>query len=135
MGQDGSEFSGLSEAELLRAYTETVQRPEALDSVSAMSRLMDRRARIVAELDARDETLQALYALLDHPDPRVQHVTALEFRTIDHAAYERTVRALAGRDDDVGRNARHSLELDAQIRQTGYRERTRPGKETPPDGD
>jgi hypothetical protein len=67
-------------------------------------------------------TLEPLRVLLDHPDLNVRHVAAIKFRTTDHPAFERTMRALAEREDEIGRDAKRSLELDAFFQQVGYPE-------------
>lgn len=117
------DLSSLSDAQLVAAYVENVQACETIGHVGAHNRLMGHRASIEAELRTRsDGTFQPLRSLLDHPDPNVRRVAAITFRTIDHAAFERTVRALAERTDEIGRNARQSLELDAHFLKFGYPE-------------
>ena len=117
------DLSSLSDAQLVAAYVENVQACETIGHVGAHNRLMGHRASIEAELRTRsDGTFQPLRSLLDHPDPNVRRVAAITFRTIDHAAFERTVRALAERTDEIGRNARQSLELDARFQKFGYPE-------------
>jgi uncharacterized protein YwqG len=121
-----NDLSDRSDAQLVQAYVDNVQSWEMTEHVGAKNRLMDRRMEIVDELAARSGgTLQPLRRLLDHADPKVRHVAAIHFRTIDHAAFERTVRALAERQDHLGLQARQSLEIDAHFQKVGYPERRR----------
>jgi Domain of unknown function (DUF2019) len=117
------DLPGLSDAELLAAFIDNVQARERIEHVGAHNRLMGHRGKIEAELKARSGgTLEPLRVLLDHPDLNVRHVAAIKFRTTDHPAFERTMRALAEREDEIGRDARRSLELDAFSQQVGYPE-------------
>ena len=126
------DLSSLSEAQLLQAYVENVQAWEVTEHVGAANRLMDRRMRIVDELKARSGgTLESMRVLLDHADPKVRHSAAIKFRTIDHAAFERTVRALAQRDDEIGRDAKSSLDLDAHFQKVGYPEHQKEAPHAP----
>ncbi|MBI3709355.1 MAG: DUF2019 domain-containing protein [Proteobacteria bacterium] len=114
------DLTSLNEAQLIQAYIESVQFFETIGHVGRQNRLMSRRIRIVAEMKARgDDTLQSLRGLLDHMDPKLRYAAASAFKTIDDAAYERTLRALAERKDLIGRDARSSLEFDALIRKHG----------------
>jgi len=123
MASGEDELSRLSEADLLRAYAENVQAYETLDHIGAMNRMMDRRSAIFDELERRSGgSLQPLRALLDHADPNVCLSAAIQFRTLDHAAFEKVVGALAERTDEIGRDARDSLKWDAHFQEFGYPE-------------
>jgi uncharacterized protein YwqG len=114
------DLTSLNETQLVQAYIDNVQFFETIGHVGRKNRLMQRRLVIVAELKARgDDTLQSLRGLLDHMDPKLRYAAASAFKTIDDAAYERTLRALAERKDPIGRDARSSLEFDALIRKHG----------------
>jgi hypothetical protein len=115
--------SKLSDATLIQEYVANVQSWNTDDHVGKLNRIMKRRFRIVDELKTRsDGTLQPLRGLLDHADPKVRHSAAIHFRTIDHAAFERTVRALAERTDEIGNDAKMSLMHDAHFQKFGYPE-------------
>jgi len=120
---DKDDLSSLTDAQLVAAYVENVQAYDAIEHVGAANRHFDHRIRIVDELKRRSAgTLQPLRGLLDHTDPNVRLTAAIRFRTVDHAAYERTVRALAKRKDTVGNDARESLRVDAHFQEVGYPE-------------
>jgi len=113
----GNDLSTFSEAQLLQAFVDNVQLHDTLEHIGRKNRLMDERRLIADELTARnDGSLQSLRRLLNHRDPRVCHSAAWIIRPFDHAAFLQTLRALAERDDNVGREARHSLETDEIIR-------------------
>ena len=115
--------SDLSDADLIAAYVANVQRWQTTEHVGAKNRLMDHRMNVVAELKARSGgTLEPLRSLLRHDDPHVRHTAAIHFRTIDHAAFELTMRALAGRSDEIGQDAKYSLDIDAHFQKVGYPE-------------
>ena len=117
------ELSRLSEADLLQAYVDNVQMYETLDHIGAMNRMMDKRRAVFDEIERRSGgSLQPLRTLLDHPDPHVRHSAAVNLRTIDHAAFEKTVSALAERTDEIGRDARESLKWDEHFQAVGYPE-------------
>jgi uncharacterized protein YwqG len=117
------DLPSLSDAQLIAAFVGNVQACERTKHVGAHNRLVDQRGKIEAELKARSGgTLEPFRALLDHPDPNVRHVAAIKFRTTDHAVFERTMRALAEREDEIGRDAKHSLEWDTFFQQVGYPE-------------
>jgi len=131
MASDG-DLATLTSAQLLAAYVENVQQWEALDHIGAQNRLMNRRFSILNELRRRGgDSLQPMRTLLDHEDLNVRHSTAIHFRTIDHAAFERTMRALATRSDEIGEEARQTLRLEAHFQEVGYPERETPGPSPP----
>jgi uncharacterized protein YwqG len=117
------DLARLHDNELVAAYVDNVRAREATTRVGAHNRLMDHGTKIIAELKARSAgTLQPLRILLEHPDLEVRHSAAILFRTIDHAAFTRTVNALAERTDEIGRAARESLHWDAHFQKFGYPE-------------
>ena len=117
------DLASLRDDELVAAYVDNVRAREATTRVGAHNRLMDHGTKIIAELKARSAgTLQPLRILLEHPDLEVRHSAAILFRTIDHAAFTRTVNALAERTDEIGRAARESLHWDAHFQKFGYPE-------------
>ena len=128
------DLASLRDDELVAAYVDNVRAREATTRVGAHNRLMDHGTKIIAELKARSAgTLQPLRILLEHPDLEVRHSAAILFRTIDHAAFTRTVNALAERTDEIGRAARESLHWDAdfrssEIRNCSRKRRARPGR-------
>ena len=120
-------LSKLSAEALLDAYVENVHAFQAVEHVGAKNRIMERRFEIVDELKARSgPSLPLMRILLDHSDPHVRLSTAIKFRTIDHAAFERTVRPLAERSDEVGRDAQSSLRIDEHFQKVGYPEHDTP---------
>jgi hypothetical protein len=116
-------LSSRSDTELVAAYVDDVLRAETIEHVATYNRLFTRRYAIVAELKVRSGgTLQPLRSLLLHADPTVRISAATHFRTIDHAAFEETVRPLAERQDEVGKDARESLSADKLFQEIGYPE-------------
>jgi len=117
------DLSGFSEAQLVAEYVENVQSYDAIEHVGAANRHFDRRIRIVDELKRRSgDTVHPLHQFLDHEDPKVRLSAATWLRTIDHAAFERVARALATRTDEIGEDAKRSLEVDARFEGAGDRE-------------
>ncbi len=114
--------SELSDADLVDAYVESVQTFHAIEHVGAKNRYVEHCDRIFRELRDRDPALGLLRPLLDHADPVVAHSTAIRFRTIDHAAFERVVKALAQRPDEIGREAQSTLRFDEHFQEFGYPE-------------
>lgn len=55
--------------------------------------------------------------LLAHPDARLRLTAAARYKSVDHAAYRAVADELAQRQDEVGRDARASLEWDARSAQ------------------
>jgi hypothetical protein len=109
--------------DLVQAYVENIQVYERIDHIGAANRQMDRRREIIEELKRRsDGSLDQLRPLLAHSDLKVRHIAAIEFRRIDHAAFEATMKALAERTDTIGGEARESLRLDARFQEEGYPE-------------
>jgi uncharacterized protein YwqG len=119
-----ADFSTLNEEQLVAAYIENVRFYKTIEHVGHMNRVMGERMRIVDELEARGAgTAKALLGLLDHTDLNVRLSAAIHCRAFDRAAYEETVRTLAERRDEIGQDARHSLEMDAFLRKHGYPDR------------
>jgi len=110
-------LSHLSEPELVAAYVQAVQRRQKIEHVGATNRLFDWIMRIRNVLNDRSGgTLAPLYILLDHNDPQVRYCVAHALSTVSPDAFERTLRALAERDDEVGREAQSSLRHQAYLK-------------------
>jgi len=123
----------IDDGSLVEAYVENVQVYERIDHIGAANRQMDRRRAIVEELKRRSGgSLDQLRPLLEHSDPNVCHTAAIEFRRIDHTAFETTTKALAQRADTVGAEARESLRLDARFQKEGYPEDSVEDRVPPP---
>ncbi|BAQ18141.1 DUF1963 domain-containing protein [Methyloceanibacter caenitepidi] len=130
---DAKNLTGLDDDALVEAYVENVQVYERIGHIGAANRQMDRRRAIIDELKRRSGgSLQPLRPLLEHPDLNVRHTAAIEFRRIDHAAFEATTKALAERQDLIGGEARDSLRLDARAQEEGYPEDWTPREPIPP---
>jgi uncharacterized protein YwqG len=93
------DLTGLSAAQLVEAYVEAIQAREATEHVGAQNRLFDRRAKIAAELKARDDKLQSLRSLLNHPDPEVRSSVQREFDRLDRPVPEPPPRSPLGPEE------------------------------------
>jgi len=122
-----SDPTSLSDDELVEAYAEFAHVFETSEHVGRANRLMGHFMPILDELRARSGgTFQMLRPLLEHAEPSVRYSAATHFSRIDHEAYERTMRPLAGRADEIGRKAQGSLLLDAHYQKVGYPEARQP---------
>jgi uncharacterized protein YwqG len=117
------DLTSLSDDELVEAYAEIAHLFETSEHVGRANRLMGRFMPIIDELRARSGgTFQMLRPLLEHVEPSVRYSVAQRFSELDHEAYERTMRPLAERADEIGRKAQGSLRLDAYYQKVGYPE-------------
>jgi uncharacterized protein YwqG len=105
-----NDLSTLRDAELVQALVDNIKFHDTLEHIGRKHRLMDRRWRILKELEARDGTLQPLRRLLGHSDPSVRLSAAFAFRKVDRPTCELILSDLAKRDDETGWHARQCLE-------------------------
>jgi uncharacterized protein YwqG len=117
-------LSALCEAELIQALVDNIQLRDSVEHIGRKNRLMDQQRRILAELEARDGSLQSLRHLLDHADPSVQLCAAFALKNVDRPTCKRILNDLAKRSDRAGWEARQCLEW-------GFRDQDGDAKERP----
>lgn len=111
MNADERDLSQRTVPELLELFVLNLREVEASDHTGRKNRLWAKRKRIVEAIKgATDGTVRALLPLLSDPDPIVRSGSAMYYRVFDHAAYVNVLKELASRDDEIGREAQHSLE-------------------------
>jgi hypothetical protein len=85
-------LSALCEAELIQALVDNIQLRDSVEHIGRKNRLMDQQRRILAELEARDGSLQSLRHLLDHADPSVQLCAAFALKNVDRPTCKNSQR-------------------------------------------
>lgn len=107
------DFATLDTPELIEALVQNIRTRHAVEHIGRKNRLMMRERRILDALKARtDGTLRVLLPLLDHRDLRVRLSMAIDCKPVDRAASLAVIKALAERRDEIGRDARQSLEWE-----------------------
>jgi uncharacterized protein YwqG len=112
------DLSPLSNAELLELWVRMEKEWPQVKHGGRKNRLARRGGKIIDLLKARaDGTTRFLEPLLSHPDPKLRLTAAAWYKSVDHAAYRAVAGELAQRKDEIGREARASLEWDASSAQ------------------
>ncbi len=98
------------------AFIELTKEMDATRHSGRYNRLFDRQELLFKDIADAPEGTTILLALMDHADPRVQLAAARKCRSIEVIADASfaTLRRLAQRADDIGRDARSSFESPVQ---------------------
>jgi uncharacterized protein YwqG len=103
---------------LLTLWVETTREWHASEHIGRQKRMATKCRRIMDALKERtDGTVRALEPLLRHADLRIRLSAAVHYREINHARYIAIARELAERRDQIGEEARSSLQMDQWIRE------------------
>lgn len=100
-----------SPAELRTAFIGLTHEIEAVEQLGRKNRLFGKRTKIAEQLIAAGGNSEwEFLPLLDDPSPAVRYTAAYHVKPFDRARFEAVLRALAESGDEIGREARSSLE-------------------------
>ncbi len=102
---------------LLALWVKTQRERDSAEHIGRQNRMATKCRRIVDAIKARtDGTVRALEPLLSHADLRLRLSAAIQYREVDHNRYLAIAQELAQRRDQIGEEARSSLQMDEWIR-------------------
>jgi uncharacterized protein YwqG len=115
MTQD--DLSALGVSELLDLWIKTKKEQGTARHLGRQNRLTGKLWKILDAVKSRDGTQSALQPLLAHPNLDLRLAAAIRYKDVDRDAFLAIVGDLAKRRDEIGSDARSSLDWDKTLRE------------------